>query len=886
MPTQAEIDTNMKNMANKLGQWYNATTGQMIDTTKPIVDKLPEWNNAQRDANINIRNQATADKLGQTYNVDTQQFEAGPTALEIQRNKEQAAFNQKNPVWTRVEDIKYTPESQIADVQAFKPSTTPVTTPQATTTSPTSTTPVKTQKNESSQTSTQTKQEPTIDYNSSIGREDQIGNNLATITTQTPELLIDRTKYDRAFGYSTADEGKKALLDSFFASGKKNIDNVNTIKQYAGASVNELSASLLDGSMSPYTKSVLMSDPILSAKIKKADELNRLNNKKVDNTAIGEKQTAEILATKPTIASALENGELGTDEVNALTSSPEQIALKKKRDIEFEDLNKKTAIWDSIENDVNAKYAGSGATASDVAQIIANARKALLPELNRAERAYNNTTAQLTELKKEALWLLETNLGLYKEQKAAEAKKEDNLISSIQDQLKFAQTNGIPMVRSDANVILADAKQYAKENGVTIEQAIKDTFTTPFTSKKEYGQAMVNIQNKNSGAITPYEQASLDLQKQKLALDGKITQKDIIMENSKRELAGLPPLGQTTESIDQFTTTRKDKNGNQTDIVQCGALVNDYWKSVTGISAGIGDTLNDKYGTISNIGRSEDPQVGSIFVSNPLKNWIGHTGIVSAVNPDGSITVREANREGSENGGKQVTHTYSSDKVEDMRFSIPPSNSLNKEENSWVLKTILGSGKFTKEQKKSITEAITNGEDAAQVIKNNAKNLLTSASQTKLENYETARNTIEDFSNSLKEFYAAGGDTGIFSGNYEKVINKLGEVDDPNLVTLATEIAANLQVYRNAVSGTAYSVKEGDQIESIFPWTNKWEVLNNSIIKWRLKALDSTVDWYYAQSIWKDSWKKIKEQLNTTDISASSSDEELIKAIQAFNAKK
>ena len=79
--------------------------------------------------------------------------------------------------------------------------------------------------------------------------------------------------------------------------------------------------------------------------------------------------------------------------------------------------------------------------------------------------------------------------------------------------------------------------------------------------------------------------------------------------------------------------------------MQCGELANDWWKSVTGKSAGLGNTLNDKYYAISNIGRSEQPQVGSIFVSNPLKNNIGHTGIVSAVNPDGSITVREANRQ-------------------------------------------------------------------------------------------------------------------------------------------------------------------------------------------------------------------------------------------------
>lgn len=82
----------------KLGLSYDVNTGKPSDYQKPVVDKLPEGNKAQSDANIITRQLATADKLGQTYNVDTQQFEAGPTAIEVQRNKEQAAFNAKNPV--------------------------------------------------------------------------------------------------------------------------------------------------------------------------------------------------------------------------------------------------------------------------------------------------------------------------------------------------------------------------------------------------------------------------------------------------------------------------------------------------------------------------------------------------------------------------------------------------------------------------------------------------------------------------------------------------------------------------------------------------------------------------------------------------------------------
>jgi len=106
----------------------------------------------------------------------------------------------------------------------------------------------------------------------------------------------------------------------------------------------------------------------------------------------------------------------------------------------------------------------------------------------------------------------------------------------------------------------------------------------------------------------------------------------------------------TTPTVDSsyiasFTTIRKGSSN-----VQCGELSNDYWLSVTGKKAGMGDTLNDKYGALSEIGRSEIPEVGGLFVSNPLKNSVGHNGIVQRVNSDGSVTVREANANGSKDG--------------------------------------------------------------------------------------------------------------------------------------------------------------------------------------------------------------------------------------------
>jgi hypothetical protein len=180
-------------------------------------------------------------------------------------------------------------------------------------------------------------------------------------------------------------------------------------------------------------------------------------------------------------------------------------------------------------------------------------------------------------------------------------------------------------------------------------------------------------------------------------------------------------------------------------------------------------------------------------------------------------------------------------------------------QDSGALSVILGSGKFTKDQAKSIRNAINNGEDPIAVIKNNAKQLLTGANQTKVESAEQSLTVLNDLDESLKAFYAAGGDTGIFKGNWETAFNKLGAVKDPKLVQLAATIQANLQQYRNAVSGTAYSVQEGQDIASIFPSITKGEVLNDALVQARRGSLQSQIDGAYKSVIGDSVYTQVQE---------------------------
>lgn len=180
-----------------------------------------------------------------------------------------------------------------------------------------------------------------------------------------------------------------------------------------------------------------------------------------------------------------------------------------------------------------------------------------------------------------------------------------------------------------------------------------------------------------------------------------------------------------------------------------------------------------------------------------------------------------------------------------------------------ALSVILGSAKFTAEQKKSIVNSINNGGDPFAVIKNQAKNIMGQAEATTLTKYEVAKDTLSQIGTQLADFYANGGSTNIFSGNFQKIVNKLGEVNDPKLANLATQIQGNLQVYRNAISGTAYSQQEGQDIASIFPGINKSETLNTAILKGRSTLFDSIIDSTYRSAL-GNTYDDLKSSNNIT----------------------
>lgn len=168
-----------------------------------------------------------------------------------------------------------------------------------------------------------------------------------------------------------------------------------------------------------------------------------------------------------------------------------------------------------------------------------------------------------------------------------------------------------------------------------------------------------------------------------------------------------------------------------------------------------------------------------------------------------------------------------------------------------IVNTILGSGKFTKDQARMITSSIESGEDPFTVVKNRAKDILTGNTANLLEKNEAARDAMYELDKAFKEYYASGGDSGIIKGTMEDVVNRLGEVRDPKLAGLGVQVSAALQKYRNAISGTAYSKQEGREIKKVFPGIEKGQILNDATIKARLKVFESDIDSTYRSVLGK-----------------------------------
>lgn len=180
-----------------------------------------------------------------------------------------------------------------------------------------------------------------------------------------------------------------------------------------------------------------------------------------------------------------------------------------------------------------------------------------------------------------------------------------------------------------------------------------------------------------------------------------------------------------------------------------------------------------------------------------------------------------------------------------------------------VVNVVLGSGKFTTAQRGDFINSMNAAKDpvdAFAIVKNKGRELLTGTTATKVEAAEKSSAAFDKMAEAFKAYYDGGGDTNIISGNFQKVQSSLlGVAGDPQKVYLAVQLETALQSYRNAISGTAYSVQEGKDIQTIFPGISNTETLNDAIIKSRKDYFETDIDGSY-RSVFGPAYDDLKKE--------------------------
>jgi hypothetical protein len=102
--------------------------------------------------------------------------------------------------------------------------------------------------------------------------------------------------------------------------------------------------------------------------------------------------------------------------------------------------------------------------------------------------------------------------------------------------------------------------------------------------------------------------------------------------------------------------------------------------------------------------------------------------------------------------------------------------------------------------------------------------------QRKLLGRKEAVSALNAIEQSLAEYQARGGNTGLLTGTTEQIANKLGRTQNTEVASIGNDIRLAIVAYRNAVSGAAFTESEKAEYDRLFPSVGKVPALNKAKI--------------------------------------------------------
>ena len=249
-------------------------------------------------------------------------------------------------------------------------------------------------------------------------------------------------------------------------------------------------------------------------------------------------------------------------------------------------------------------------------------------------------------------------------------KDPEQLRANLSNALNSYYENYGSLIMRSKQQVVDDILRYAKENGVSVAQAMSENFIEPLQKKPQY-KSLINKQTgydptswQQKWKITQGEDWRVKIQ---MEWTGKIPEN---FSRQQRVQSYSEWLSQANSLEDVGSIVSNFQDGAKWG--QCGAFANDIAKAI-GSNIHFGGKLSEKTNPTWSYTKSDTPQVGSFAIFNS-KNYPanGHVGVVTKVNADGSFVMKSSNR-----GWDERIYTSNHTQGSALTFIVPNVNRSN-----------------------------------------------------------------------------------------------------------------------------------------------------------------------------------------------------------------
>lgn len=517
-------------------------------------------------------------------------------------------------------------------------------------------------------------------------------------TGASQQEITDYLSKNRDFATSNADQ-----IKSLYKQTLKNKSNQDFINKYSNYTTQELSDAVRSGEVVVGTDKWNLLSPEQREEYESFTQIRDISDRQTKEDRTEQINNSNIYKDIDEYFEDPNTSEFQSESIRdkfyQSVNNPKRIKLEE----DLDDLSNKMEDiedqMDMLEEDIDRKYPWM--LPWERAAMLRKQGNALRRNYKDYQRDYNSKLASLNSIKEDfnmelKLYQLEEEQLRYQQgleldqQKITEKQQQEyqenaQIVNKDMSALQgyYIDGNGNPIISKDTWKPIPIPTQdkeapmepiFDKNTGQLIQFSYDENGKIIATADQVYEEQTVSEKAASSYANL-FNQGKIDFKDIPEEIQEQVITKaaqlqEIAAQQEKVAQANATAINLWDADVEDIANYSVNKRGREN--LQCGELVNDYWTKYTWARAGMWDTLESKISAVESIWESDVPVAGGVFVSNPLNNSVGHTGIVQTVNPDGSITVLEANADGLTQWQAPILKTYSAEEASNMMFSVSP----------------------------------------------------------------------------------------------------------------------------------------------------------------------------------------------------------------------